>query len=77
MTIPCTAVSETEDAWLHEHCELTRFGALPRDHDITETELPTESNFIEVISSSRVKIFRCPNRPSWYGAGAWKSVAAR
>ena len=80
-TIPCAFVEENEDAWLHEHCELTRFGSLRTHRTFDEQELPPNSNFVEMISitsdMTRVKIFRCPTRPGWYTAATWKAVATK
>ena len=80
-TIPCAFVTENEDAWLHEHCELTRFGTLRTHRTFEESDLAPNSNFVEMISvtndATRVKMFRCPTRPAWYTAGTWKTVATR
>lgn len=71
-TVPIAFVSETEDAWLHDHCQLVEYGTVRRGKVYADAELPHGATFVEMISTSNdmvhSKFFACPARPGWYTA---------
>jgi hypothetical protein len=69
-TIPCTFASETEDAWLHEHCVFTKAAYVRRTEPVDEAAARAKGNEVLSVRNDQavVKIFRCAERPTWYVA---------
>jgi hypothetical protein len=76
--VPCTFVSENEDAWLHEHCQLAEVRQVSGSQAVDEAATQLGGNFVEIIGvrekNSVVKVFRCANKPTWYVANRYAPV---